>query len=246
MTLNYGNAARTRAGAHGELVISPQPPVKRHPYHQWSPDARALDLVGDKWTLLIVRDLAGGPRRFVELQRTLPGISTEQLRSRLNRMVADRLLTRRRYREVPPRVDYELTERSRALLPVIGELARWGYRWAWDAPREGEDVDVGAILRASTGLEMPGEADGTFEVCVESRERGLRTYTLTAHDGLLEYSEGDAPGADARISGPESAFVELFSRVGSPPGAELELEGDERLARMLIDALRAHAGERVA
>src|SRR5947199_81850 len=65
------------------------PRPKRHPYDQWSPDARALDLVGDKWTLLIVRDLAAGPRRFVELQRVLPGISTEQLRSRLNRMVAD-------------------------------------------------------------------------------------------------------------------------------------------------------------
>ena len=70
------------------------PPPKRHPYDQWSPDARALDLVGDKWTLLIVRDLVSGPRRFVELQRVLPGISTEQLRSRLNRMVADGMLTR--------------------------------------------------------------------------------------------------------------------------------------------------------
>src|SRR4051794_2856038 len=87
--------------------ISSVPPPKRHPYDQWSPDARALDLVGDKWTLLIVRDLVAGPRRFVELQRVLPGISTEQLRSRLNRMVADGLLTRQRYREVPPRVDYE-------------------------------------------------------------------------------------------------------------------------------------------
>jgi DNA-binding HxlR family transcriptional regulator len=63
---------------------------------------------------LIVRDLAAGQRRFVELGRVLPGISTEQLRSRLNRMVADGLLTRTRYREVPPRVDYELTERARA------------------------------------------------------------------------------------------------------------------------------------
>ena len=138
----------------GGSPIAAQPPIKRHPYDQWSPDARALDLVGDKWTLLIVRDLAGGPRRFVELQRTLPGISTEQLRSRLNRMVADDLLTRQRYREVPPRVDYELTERARALLPVIGELARWGYQWAWGPPRPGENVDVGAILRAA----MPATA----------------------------------------------------------------------------------------
>jgi DNA-binding HxlR family transcriptional regulator len=204
--------------------------------------------VGDKWTLLIVRDLAGGPRRFVELQRTLPGISTEQLRSRLNRMVADGLLTRQRYREVPPRVDYELTERSRALLPVIGELARWGYRWAWGPPREGEDVDVGAILRASTGLRVPTETAGTYEVCVESRERGARRYTLIARDGVLEYSEREPRATDARIRGSELAFVEAFSQNGTPPGTGLELEGDERLARALIDALRSHArsGEHVA
>src|SRR3978361_151137 len=109
------------------------PPVtiKRHPYDQGSPDARALDRVGDKWPLLIVRDLADGPRRFVDLQRTLPGISTEQLRSRLNRMVDDELLPRSRCREVPPRVDYELTEEARALLPAIAAIARWGYQHAW-------------------------------------------------------------------------------------------------------------------
>ena len=127
--------------------MTPAPPAKRHPYHQWAPDARALDLVGDKWTLLIIRDLAAGPRRFVELQRVLPGISTEQLRSRLNRMVADGLLTRQRYREVPPRVDYELTERSRELMPVLGALARWGYDWTW-GPR--------ARVRTSTSARSSG------------------------------------------------------------------------------------------
>jgi DNA-binding HxlR family transcriptional regulator len=91
------------------------PPPKRHPYNQWAPDARALDLVGDKWTLLIVRTWLQ-PRRFVELQRVLPGISTEQLRSRLNRMVADDLLTSALPRG-SARVDYELTERARDLLP---------------------------------------------------------------------------------------------------------------------------------
>ena len=134
-------------------AIPTVPPPKRHPYDQWSPDARALDLVGDKWTLLIIRDLAAGPRRFVELQRVLPGISTEQLRSRLNRMVADGLLTRQRYREVPPRVDYELTERSRELMPVVGALARWGYDWTWSAPRPGEDINVGARVPARAGAD---------------------------------------------------------------------------------------------
>ena len=146
---------RAPQAAPGRPLIPPVPPPKRHPYDQWSPDARALDLVGDKWTLLIIRDLAAGPRRFVELQRVLPGISTEQLRSRLNRMVADGLLTRQRYREVPPRVDYELTERSRELIPVLGALARWGYDWTWSAPRPGEDVNVGAIFRLAPGMLEP-------------------------------------------------------------------------------------------
>src|SRR4051794_41873564 len=70
-------------------------------------------------------------------------------------MVADGLLTRQRYREVPPRVDYELTERSRELIPVLGALARWGYDWTWSAPRPGEDVNVGAIFRLAPGLLEP-------------------------------------------------------------------------------------------
>ena len=156
------------------------PPPKRHPYDQWSPDARALDLVGDKWTLLIVRDLAAGPRRFVELQRVLPGISTEQLRSRLNRMVADGMLTRKRYREVPPRVDYELTERARELMPILGELARWGYEWAWSPPRAAESVDLGAIFRLAPGLLGPSQTRGTVEFVVEEPEhRGEYTFTLS-------------------------------------------------------------------
>src|SRR3954454_4040121 len=153
--------------------IPGQPPPKRHPYDQWSPDARALDLVGDKWTLLIVRDLASGPRRFVELQRTLPGISTEQLRSRLNRMVADGLLTRQRYREVPPRVDYELTERARDLMPVVGALARWGYDWTWSGPRRGEEVNIGAIFRSGPGLlSLPPGVKGEVELRVDGDRGG--------------------------------------------------------------------------
>ena len=104
-----------------------------------------------------------------------PGISTEQLRSRLNRMVADGLLTRQRYREVPPRVDYELTERSRELIPVLGALARWGYDWTWSAPRPGEDVNVGAIFRLAPGiLEPPAGLEGTVELIVEAEGDAAR------------------------------------------------------------------------
>ena len=184
--------------------ISTVPPPKRHPYDQWSPDARALDLVGDKWTLLIVRDLVSGPRRFVELQRVLPGISTEQLRSRLNRMVADGMLTRKRYREVPPRVDYELTDRARELTPVLGELARWGYSWAWSSPRPSERVDLGAIFRLIPGLmRTDGVLEGTVELTVTDgrRDGEPMAYLVTLSGGRATLTEGADERADASLRG---------------------------------------------
>jgi DNA-binding HxlR family transcriptional regulator len=212
------------------------PPPKRHPYDQWSPDARALDLVGDKWTLLIIRDLAAGPRRFVELQRVLPGISTEQLRSRLNRMVADGLLTRQRYREVPPRVDYELTERSRELMPVIGALARWGYDWTWTAPRPGEDINVGAIFRLAPGLiEPPPGLDGTVEMIVESGgdEQPERRFRLTASRGHMEISEGESDAATtATVRGSQAAWVRALGPDGS--SEDLAFAGNRGIADQIL------------
>jgi DNA-binding HxlR family transcriptional regulator len=211
------------------------PPPKRHPYDQWAPDARALDLVGDKWTLLIVRDLAAGPRRFVELQRVLPGISTEQLRSRLNRMVADGMLTRQRYREVPPRVDYELTERARELMPVLGELARWGYSWAWGTPRASEAVDISAIFRLAPGLVRPSVGlRGTVELTVQDANDS-RVYRLTAGDGRVVVEEQPAEHADARVVGSTRAWIKAFSPDGDR--SELELTGNRQLAGELLDGL---------
>jgi DNA-binding HxlR family transcriptional regulator len=184
---------------------------------------------------LIVRDLVGGPRRFVELQRVLPGISTEQLRSRLNRMVADGLLTRQRYREVPPRVDYELTERARDLLPVIGALARWGARWAWSPPRPDEAIDIGAILRSVPGLTLPEGVEGIVEMTVVRRAGDMRRYVLTSRQGHVELAERSAPEADARISGPERAWVEALGPDASR--TELEINGDREIAEAFLDAL---------
>jgi DNA-binding HxlR family transcriptional regulator len=213
------------------------PPPKRHPYDQWSPDARALDLVGDKWTLLIVRDLASGPRRFVELQRVLPGISTEQLRSRLNRMVADGMLTRKRYREVPPRVDYELTERARDLMPILGELARWGYQWAWSEPRNGERVDIGAIFRLVPGLVSEKEAHGEVELTVTGGQgdgAGV-TYTVIFAGGRTEVAERAAERPAAQISGEQAAWVRAFAPDGD--ASALQIVGNAELARCLLGAL---------
>jgi DNA-binding HxlR family transcriptional regulator len=195
-----------------------------------------------------VRDLVAGPRRFVELQRVLPGISTEQLRSRLNRMVADGLLTRQRYREVPPRVDYELTERARQLMPVVGALARWGFDWTWTAPRDGEAIDVGAILRLAPGMLAPPAALSGRVHCVVERpdaEVQVRRYELTAGGGRVEISERDLDGTpDATVTGTEAAWVRAFGPEGSL--AELEITGDERLAEELLSGIVAAAAARRA
>jgi DNA-binding HxlR family transcriptional regulator len=226
------------AERHLEAEMPAPPPPKRHPYNQWSPDARALDLVGDKWTLLIIRDLASGPRRFVELQRVLPGISTEQLRSRLNRMVADGLLTRQRYREVPPRVDYELTDRSKELLPVVGELARWGYQWAWGPPRPDEAIDVGAVFRCAPGMvQVPDGTAGSIELSV-----GQRQYTLVCEHGGVRIEERPAPEARARVSGTERAWIEALGPASSR--VDLDLEGDRALANLVLDGFSAVASRR--
>jgi DNA-binding HxlR family transcriptional regulator len=210
------------------------PPPKRHPYDQWSPDARALDLVGDKWTLLIVRDLAAGPRRFVELQRVLPGISTEQLRSRLNRMVADGMLTRKRFREVPPRVEYDLTERARDLMPVLGELARWGYEWAWTAPRSSERVDIAAIFRLAPGL-IQGLGRGCVELTIDGDKNAAVIYTLTATGDEATIVEQPAEHPDATVSGGADAWISAFSPGGS--STALRISGDKQLAQQVLEGL---------
>jgi DNA-binding HxlR family transcriptional regulator len=195
-----------------------------------------------------VRDLVAGPRRFVELQRVLPGISTEQLRSRLNRMVADGLLTRQRYREVPPRVDYELTERARQLMPVVGALARWGFDWTWSAPRDGEAIDVGAVLRLTPGMLTPPTGLSGRVRCVVERpdaEVPVRHYELAAAGGRVEISERDLDGTpDATVTGTEAAWVRAFGPDGQL--GELEITGDTRLAEALLSGIVAAAARRAA
>ena len=185
-----------------------------------------------------MRDLVSGPRRFVELQRTLPGISTEQLRSRLNRMVADGLLTRQRYREVPPRVDYELTERARDLVPVLGALARWGYEWSWTEPRRNEAIDIGAIFRLAPGLlTLPRSLRGTVELTVtdRSKDRETKQYTLIVKRGDVTLEERAEPEADAQVAGSERAWIDALVPEGVTSG--LEIRGDARLATAVLEGL---------
>jgi DNA-binding HxlR family transcriptional regulator len=90
--------------------------------------AAAAELLGDTCTLLLVRDQADGPRRFTELQSST-GISPRVLTDRLRALVERGVMTRRMYPQIPPRVEYELTEQGRDVLPVIDALRGYGERW---------------------------------------------------------------------------------------------------------------------
>jgi DNA-binding HxlR family transcriptional regulator len=96
------------------------------------PIARTAILIGDRWTPLIVRDLASGCRRFSELQRSLAGISPKTLSDRLRRLEDAGVVSRACYAEMPPRVEYGLTAKGHALLPVLETMREFGDVWLSD------------------------------------------------------------------------------------------------------------------
>lgn len=93
------------------------------------PVCRTADVVCGKWTLLIVRDLAEGNARFCELERSLEGISPRTLSLRLRALEEEGIVVRHTYPEVPPRVEYALTVKGEALVPLIEDMRRYGARW---------------------------------------------------------------------------------------------------------------------
>ena len=94
-------------------------------YGQACPVAKSLELVGERWTLLLVRDLLGGARRFQDLQASLPGIAPALLSERLKVMEEHGIVARRFYSEHPPRAEYVLTDKGRELGPVMKSLRDW-------------------------------------------------------------------------------------------------------------------------
>jgi DNA-binding HxlR family transcriptional regulator len=93
------------------------------------PVCRTADIVCGKWTLLIIRDLAEGRSRFCELERSLDGISPRTLSLRLRALEEEGILERQTFPEVPPRVEYGLTEKGRALVPIVEAMREYGSSW---------------------------------------------------------------------------------------------------------------------
>src|ERR671923_2009551 len=93
------------------------------------PVCATADIICGKWTILVIRDLADGRTRFCELERSLAGISPRTLSLRLRALEEQGIVERHTYPEVPPRVEYSLTEKGHALLPLIEDMRRYGREW---------------------------------------------------------------------------------------------------------------------
>jgi DNA-binding HxlR family transcriptional regulator len=110
------------------------------------PVCRTADIVCGKWTLLLIRDLAEGRSRFCELERSLAGISPRTLSLRLRALEEEAIVERHTFGEVPPRVEYALTDKGLALLPIIDGMRSYGQQWLGgtcdDAAGDGEAVAV--------------------------------------------------------------------------------------------------------
>ncbi|MCB5910253.1 winged helix-turn-helix transcriptional regulator [Streptomyces pinistramenti] len=169
--------------------------MPRRSYDQYCAVARALDAVGDRWTLLIVRELLGGARRYTELHADLPGVSTDMLASRLKDMERDGLVTRRRLAPPGAAYVYELTGRGRALLPVLTALADWG------APELGSPRPTDAVRAHWFAVPLMtriadhfADGPGVLEVVLDEG-----TFHLTLGGDAPGYREGPAEHPDTRL-----------------------------------------------
>lgn len=204
--------------------------VANKTYAQWCPVARALDIIGERWTLLIIRDLGFGLRRFTELQNELVGISPSLLSSRL------RLLTES---GVIERMDaqYRLTERGSDLLGVVNEIGRWGIGLA--GSRNGERVSshyprstIGYMVRT----ELLDDSAFVAELHLDDHVHTLRIADRSvaerpSHRVVVE--DGAPAASDVRLRGTMDGLVRYRQR-GLPqgqsfPGTELSVEGSPEL-----------------
>ncbi|WP_411151169.1 winged helix-turn-helix transcriptional regulator [Streptomyces sp. A30] len=205
----------------------------RRSYDQYCSAARALDVVGDRWTLLIVRELLAGPRRYTDLHADLPGVSTDVLASRLKDMERDGLATRRRLPPPGAVYVYELTGRGWELLPVLQALGRWGQA------ELGERRPTDAVRAHWFALPLLRALEGEGLVEVRLEEGDFHLY-VGAEEGPV-YGDGPAPAEpDARLVLDTGTCLALGRGELSVPAAvragRIEVTGEGTLAKALREA----------
>ena len=206
-------------------------------YHQHCPAARALEIVGERWTMLIAREPLLGPRRFTDLMEGLPGISANVLTGRLKDLEEAGLVSRRTLPPPAASAVYELTEDATGLADVLAAMTRWGTSLL-GRPRRGDVVRSEWLLLASAVTSPAPEAieGATFEV-----HSGDEVVHVEARDGRLHPRQGPAPSPTAVITARAAALAQIASGDVTIPAAldsaAVAITGDRAAARRFLDLM---------
>jgi DNA-binding HxlR family transcriptional regulator len=199
-------------------------------YGQYCALARGLDVIGDRWVLLIVRELLGGPRRYGELSYGLPGIATNLLAERLRTMQANGLVAR------TDDDRYQLTEWGEALREVTSAIGRWAAPLM--GPITGGDVFRSHWISHPIGALFPGVDPARPELSIEVR-CGDEPMTIRVAGGRVDAQPGRSDAPDLVLTGPPDAAIGLLARQIDAAEAKargLAITGDLRLLRRLRPA----------
>jgi DNA-binding HxlR family transcriptional regulator len=181
--------------------------VEQRTYNQYCATARTLDLVGERWTLLLIRELLTGPKRFGDLQASLRGLGTGLLAARLKHLEREGLAHKVTLPPPARTPAYALTEAGEELGPAILELARWGLKWALGERRETETFHPGwAVLglRACFDAEAAAGLRAVYEFRIDDE-----VFHARIDDGTIEALHGPAQHPDVTITISEEAFLGL-------------------------------------
>lgn len=188
--------------------------MQRRSYDQYCAVAKALDVIGERWTLLVLRDLVHlGPRRFSDLREGLPGISSNLLSDRLRYLEREQLIRKRRLPPPSASVVYELTELGAGLEPMIIELGRWGGNFMGDR-QPSEAFFPSGHISAIRATFRPEAAQG-LQVSYDFRIDGQR-FHVDIDDGALTAALGEAEDPDLVIATDVETSIALMERRQSP------------------------------
>ncbi len=195
--------------------------------------AQSLDVLGDRWTLLLLRDLMTGLRRYTDILQNCPGLSPNVLADRLKMLEREGLVHRHYERGLPPRVEYTLTEKGWSVRPILLSLVEWGMTYANRFTREsvGDTVPTDfAVRMVPTFAFQPELAEGVnVSLMLEIDDcEGCSAWTFQIDDGRLIPQRGGAP-SDLHFRTDTRGFFRFFR--GTDPGECGELRGPVELAK---------------
>lgn len=210
-------------------------PTSARTYGQFCGLARALEIIGERWSLLVVRDLVLGPKRFTDLQRTLPRIPVSILTSRLNELEESGVIRRRVLSQLDAGVVYELTEYGCELDHIVLDLGLWGARsLGLPKPDDAFSLDTAILSLYTTFREdMAAGVHVNYELHYFDGE--MIVHALV-DDGTLKVSAGSLPSPDLVIVPQGPAMFDLLNRSLSPQDAvssgKILVEGDPALLEL--------------